>query len=214
MIDIILSCITPAVIGQTVDVQVLVQANNQTRITSCDLVFGWDTTKLEFVGIDNSNILEPLASFLPQGNWDYYGINETLPPADGNGLYYWLAPLTGIPVYITQQPSLLTTLKFKVLPNYTPTSVDILPEFTVFHTAETVIYGSDVPGMNVTGTLTNAPVNPVMGDFDYNGLVGSQDMAMLLVNWGSITLGPNPYDLDKDGQVGSGDLSLLLASWG
>jgi hypothetical protein len=39
-------------------------------------------------------------------------------------------------------------------------------------------------------------------------------MAMLLVNWGSITLGPNPYDLDKDGQVGSGDLSLLLASWG
>lgn len=213
MINIVLSCITPAVIGQTVDVQVLIHAPEQIRITSCDLVFGWDNTKLEFVGIDNANNLEALVSFLPQGNWDYYGINETLPPADGNGLYFWLAPLTGIPVYITAEPSLLTTLRFKVLPNYTPTSVNILPEFTVNHTAETVIYGSDIPGMNITGTLTDAVVDPAIGDFNYDGQTGSQDMAMLLVNWGSIALGPNPYDLDKDGQVGSGDLALLLANW-
>jgi hypothetical protein len=68
--------------------------------------------------------------------------------------------------------------------------------------------------MKVTGTLSNATVFAVIpGDFDNDGVVGSNDMANLLGNWGASSFAENPYDLDGDGVVGAGDLAILVSNW-
>ena len=50
------------------------------------------------------------------------------------------------------------------------------------------------------------------GDFDLNGIVGSQDLAALLSVWND----PEPPygDLNHDGVIGSQDLAVLLSRWG
>lgn len=193
-----------------VSVDVVVSATkNQQRLVATDLVFGWDPEVLEFVGIDNTNGLAAQMSFLPPPpQWDFYGINEQIPPADGTGLYYWLSPLNGIPVYVTTEGSTLTTLKFKVL-QCSNTTVDIIPEYTVFHTASTVVYGSDTPGMNVTGTMSGLQLNQKVGDLNCDGIVGPIDMGIMLSSWGDVIT-----DLDDNGVVNSGDMAILLNNWG
>jgi hypothetical protein len=47
-------------------------------------------------------------------------------------------------------------------------------------------------------------------DLDLNGLVDSEDLAVLLSNWGRAGAG----DIDNDGIVGVRDLNRLLAQWG
>ena len=60
--------------------------------------------------------------------------------------------------------------------------------------------------------LTGTTVTGIPGDFDYDGLVGSKDMAQLLGNWG-LSFTDNQYDLNQDGKVDSGDLAILLGNW-
>ena len=87
----------------------------------------------------------------------------------------------------------------------------------MYHRAKTIVYGGNIPGLGVTGTLTNAIVTVVpaniSGDLDGNGFVGPSDMALLLANWGSVSFGENPFDIDGDGIVGAGDLTILIANW-
>ena len=214
LINLALIATSPMVMNEVVNVQVVAtSATVEQNMTSTDLVFQWDPSVLQLIGIDNTNNLEALISFLPQGNWDYYGINESMPPADGNGLYFWLAPLTGIPVYVPTSGALMTTLQFRVL-QPVPTTVEILPSYTVFYTANTVIYGSSVPGTNVTGKTTNAQLSCASGDFNCDGGVGSADMAMMLTSWNDTSFTENPYDLNNNGVVDAGDLSILLDNWG
>jgi hypothetical protein len=87
----------------------------------------------------------------------------------------------------------------------------------VNHTAETIVYGGNIPGLGVTGTLTNALVTIVptnlVGDIDGNGSVGSEDMAILLAAWGTQSFNSNPADLNGDGTVNSQDLAILITNW-
>jgi len=48
-------------------------------------------------------------------------------------------------------------------------------------------------------------------DLDGDGVVGAQDLAILLGAWGQ---GAGPADLDGDGQVSAADLAILLDNWG
>jgi hypothetical protein len=52
---------------------------------------------------------------------------------------------------------------------------------------------------------------PLAGDFDGNGVVGGEDLAVLLGSWG-----PNASiaDLNGDSQVDAADLAVLLGGWG
>jgi len=72
--------------------------------------------------------------------------------------------------------------------------------------------GSYSATTNITGTLTitgpEAPNNP--SDLDGDGVVGAQDLATLLGNWGNPGIG----DIDGDGVVGPADLATLLGAWG
>jgi hypothetical protein len=50
------------------------------------------------------------------------------------------------------------------------------------------------------------------GDFNLDGMVGAQDLAMLLAIWGQTN---PPYgDINRDGVVGPQDLAAILALWG
>ncbi|MDZ4755376.1 MAG: hypothetical protein SGJ11_12895 [Phycisphaerae bacterium] len=49
-----------------------------------------------------------------------------------------------------------------------------------------------------------------LGDLDGDGVVGANDLGVLLGAWGSAG---GPADLDNDGTVGSSDLAILLGAW-
>ena len=53
-------------------------------------------------------------------------------------------------------------------------------------------------------------VNTCPADLNGDGMVGGDDLGVLLGDWG----GSGSSDLDGDGMVGGGDLGLLLSAWG
>jgi hypothetical protein len=182
------------------------------RFLVADVVLDWDPTKLRLVGV-HEDTAHPLIwdslSRLPLANDDYTGINEANPPADGNAMYYSYAQLGEF--LIVNQPVELAVFQFELLQPQVVTEVRLLPSLTVLYLGETVIYGG--AGLRVTGNLGNVTISTLIGDFNRNGSVGSEDMAMILADWGTLSFGPNQHDLDGNGIIGSGDLSILLANW-
>jgi len=211
-------------VGETFEVPLMVSAaTTPQRYVVADIVFGWNPEHLEFLGISHDGS-HPLIwrnfSGLPycppgqtSGCGDFYGINELPIPLDGNGLYYGYNILGSN--FVVDQPVQIVKFLFKAVSPASATEVQILPNHTAYYTASTVIYGSSVPGLIVTGTTTNAVITivPLSGDFDGNGFVNSEDMSSLLANWGATSFKENPYDLDGDGIIGSGDLAILLDNW-
>ena len=65
-------------------------------------------------------------------------------------------------------------------------------------------------GSDDVSVLLNVGISPA--DFEGDGVVGSDDLGILLAAWGSSVA--TALDLDGDGVVGSGDLGILLAAWG
>lgn len=200
-------------------------ATSDQRYVVADVVFGWDPSKLEFLRVDHT-YSHPLIwadfSGLPYcppgqttGCGDYYGLNEVLPPADGNGLYFGYNIL-GSYLLVSSQPVTIVDFKFKIIDAFSTTDVTIIPEITVNHPKRTVVYGSDIPGMDVLGSISGVTIvgpSALTGDFDRDGVVGPADMALLLGSWGQISFGDNPYDLDGNGLVGAGDLAILMGNW-
>jgi len=214
-------------VGDTFEIPLMVMAQDEPqRYVVADVVFSWNPEHLQFLGISHEGshpLIWTSFSGLPYcqpgqttGCGDYYGLNELPIPQDGNGLYFGYNILGSM--FIVSDPVQIVRFKFKALAPVFETEVKMLPEYTVNHTAETIIYGGNIPGLGVTGTLTNAvvtvvPVN-IPGDFDGDGMVGSADMARLLANWNAVSFGENPYDLDENGVVGAGDLAILMTNWG
>jgi hypothetical protein len=214
-------------VGETFEIPLMVSAATEPqRYVVADIVFAWNPEHLQFLGISHVGshpLIWTSFSGLPycqpgqtSGCGDYYGLNELPIPQDGNGLYFGYNILGSM--FIVSDPVQIVRFKFKALAPVSATEVQLLPEYTVNYTAETIIYGGNIPGLGVTGTLTNAvvtvvPVN-IPGDFDGDGMVGSADMARLLANWNAVSFGENPYDLDGNGVVGAGDLAILMTNWG
>ena len=62
---------------------------------------------------------------------------------------------------------------------------------------------------------TDFAAQVVQGDLDGDGVVGTADLALLLLDFGPCyPQAPCPSDLDGDGQVGTGDISFLLLLFG
>ena len=213
-------------VGETFEIPLMVAAATEPqRYVVADIVFAWNPEHLEFLGISHEGshpLIWTSFSGLPYcqpgqttGCGDYYGLNELPIPQDGNGLYFGYNILGSM--FIVSDPVQIVRFKFKALAPVSATEVQLLPEYTVYHTAKTIVYGGNIPGLGVTGTLTNAVVTivpvTVAGDFDGNGFVDSADMASLLGNWGAVSFGENPYDLSGNGVVDSADLGILLANW-
>jgi len=76
-----------------------------------------------------------------------------------------------------------------------------------------VIDSCDIAGgaadSDADGRLDRCEFN--YGDFNLNGTVNGQDLAILLNNWGLATgLG----DANADGEINGQDLAILLSWWG
>lgn len=213
-------------VGETFEIPLMVAAATEPqRYVVADIVFAWNPEHLQFLGISHEGshpLIWTSFSGLPYcqpgqstGCGDYYGLNELPIPQDGNGLYFGYNILGSM--FIVSDPVQIVRFKFKALAPVSATEVQLLPEYTVNHTAETIVYGGNIPGLGVTGTLTNALVTIVptnlVGDIDGDGIVGSSDMAILLAAWGQQSFKNNPADINGDGTVNSIDLSMLIANW-
>ena len=229
----------PVQVGDTFGVQIRMNADTtDQRYSVADIIFGWDNTKLEFLGVDHTGshpyiwityssggpsglpcvedengnaIPDPLCT----GLRDFYGINEAMPPSDGNALYFGYGEL-GQTFIVTNAEVNIVRLRFRVIDSFTETEVFFIPEITANFTARTRVYGSYIPGLDVVGTLTNTTIigaPTITGDFDGDGIVGPSDLSALLVNWGNTSFGENPYDLDNSGVVDAADLAILFGNW-
>ena len=207
-----------ALVGDIIEVKLMVAADaGPQRFVVADVPFGWDNTKLQLlsVSLEGSHIgVMPGYSTFPAN--DYTWCNETIPPADGNGMLYVYGVL-GYQWIVTQQPDQMVKFMFRVIDTGTSEVVlfDSLP-LRPKYPASTVVLGCCFGGNNVTGTLTNVTVIvPLTGDFNNDGVVNAADMSALLANWGSgSSFTGNPYDLNGDGMVNSLDLALLFNNWG
>ena len=209
----------PSVVGETIDVALMASAQTTPqRWLVADVVIGWDPTKLQLLGVSHEGshpfVWVPPSGF-PSPQQDYTGVNEAMPPADGNALYYGYGELGQ--VFIVTDLVQIVKFQFRVLSQFTETSVNLIPVITVDYPQETVVYGSYIGGMNTTGTLTNAfvlgTVQGIIGDVDGDGTVGPSDMSAILAAWGQTSAKQNPCDLNGDGEVNSPDLGILLANW-
>lgn len=122
-------------------------AVNQFTIAA-DIVFGWNNTHLQFLGIDDTGGAPVSASFFPADN----NLNEVIPPQDGNGFYQMLGQF-GNPIAVTPTGTLITTFKFKALStSCTGANLTILASAGNPLRFTRVLSGI-VPNLNITGTL-------------------------------------------------------------
>lgn len=140
-----------------------------------DMVLAWNPADLQLLGLTQSGSVQLLSSQFPSPTNDYTGINESSPPADGDALYSAFAPL-GAPVMVPLNGVQVTTFRFKVKRHFESTQVQILPTLTRIATADTAVYDSTIPGLNVLGTLAPATVTtPCVTDADGDGACASSD---------------------------------------
>ncbi len=183
-------------------------------LAAMDVIIAWNPALLELSGIDDTGGPVLLFSgFAP----DPYGLNEVIPPQDGDGIYSALAAL-GQPVPATPAGTLITTFQFSALATTSSTLVEIL-ELAGDPEGHTVVLDGTVPNLDVTGTLGSAEVTIVCevcpGDLDGSNQVDLIDLAILLSNYG-MTIGALPQDGDHDcdGDIDLADLSALLSVYG
>ncbi|HVP10587.1 MAG TPA: hypothetical protein VMV94_05275 [Phycisphaerae bacterium] len=151
-----------AVVGGEVDIglyAVCDQGESQ-LFRAADVVFTWSPTYLHLIGLSQTGAVPLLSSVFPAH--DPYGLNEVVPPQDGDGYYRAFANL-GSPVTVTDVGSLLTTFRFTALTMTPLTIVDIAdsggspPPYVL----DTRVLGGSEAGTVVTGTLGSAGIEIV-----------------------------------------------------
>lgn len=146
-------------VGDTVDVELYLVASNggNELVSALDLFFGWDNTYLDLLGLDHTGEPSLLRSEFLAG--DLFGVNEVVPPQDGDGLYQAQAML-GQPIVATPLGTFITTLQFEALAETAGTDVIILPSAGT-PTRDTAVFDGTVPNLDITGTFSGATVEIV-----------------------------------------------------
>jgi hypothetical protein len=142
-------------VGSTVNIGIYAvsdSALNQS-LSSYQTIFAWDPAFLQLNGFSTVGSVWPgqIAGFYAGG-----GLNESNPPADGNGLLVSFGVI-GSPANATPTGVLLSTLQFTALTQTPMTAVGLIrsagsPPVT------TMIVDGIVPNLDVTGTLSGATV--------------------------------------------------------
>lgn len=180
---------------------------------AADVVFSWEPDYLMLMGLYDGGGPDLLYSGFPAG--DPYNLNESVPPADGDGLYSAWGQF-GSPVPATPEGTLLTTFVFEAVDVVDATPVDILVSggdpvgyTTVFH--------AEIPNYPITGELTGTTVDvrrDCPADVTDDDQVDIDDVFAILANWGDCPQGPCPWDVNCDDGVDIDDIFAVLAEWG
>lgn len=150
----------PWLVGETVEVGLYAVSDDPEIVqtfSAIRMVFAWDPIYLDLFGLDQTGAVPLLSSYFPLH--DMWGLNEVVPPQDGDGLYQALANF-GEPVETTIEGVLVTTFLFEALEVTSGTLVDILVEGGD-PPIDTAVIDGVVPGLNVTGTLSGTIVTIV-----------------------------------------------------
>lgn len=122
-----------------------------------DMVFTWESEFLRLEALNQAGAAPLLSSGFPYA--DPYGLNETVPPQDGDGYYKAWAHL-GQPILVTSDGVLLTTFVFRALMQTSATRVTIAP-FGGEPPLETTVWGGPEANTIVTGALGFATVEVI-----------------------------------------------------
>ena len=184
--------------------------------SAMDVIIAWDPDYLELVG--DANCAGCPGWLLDEFTNDPYGINETIPPQDGDGIFTVLAPL-GAPVAATPAGTPIITFQFTGLTTTSETLIAFL-ESAGDPLGHTVVYDGAIPGLAVTGVLGDPAAVEIIcqlcpGDVTGNGEINIADLAELLAHYGTASGAlPSDGDLDCDGDVQIDDLAMLLSVYG
>jgi hypothetical protein len=210
--------VAEACTGRYVNVDLYAVSDNAVdqSIAAMDVILTWDPAALQLIGI--------AAGSYPYG-WLFSGftndqgldgLNNTW--ADGNALYTALVQLGSPPAFAPPAGLLVTTLRFRKLTVGAPTSVGLLANYGQY--SHTAVYDGYTPGLNVTGTLTNAALTPsARGDTDCSGRVDFGDINPFVLAmsdsaaWQAAFPGCDYLnnDLDCDGDVDFADINSFVA---
>lgn len=192
------------------------QTNEDAQMSALQVIFEWDPNCLEFIGIDNGGA----AAFWLSGLLaDPYGLNEAMPPADGDALFAATA-YPGGTVAATPEGMLVTTLQFRALTLNPATAVQIV-ETAGDPPGET--YVANAIGIYVTGMLGAAEIVVASafetGDLNCDGFVDTYDIDAFKLALSDPTAYADAYpecdvqlaDCDGDGFVDTYDIDAFIA---
>ena len=150
----------PIIPGQIFDVKLRVTRQDlaaTASLVAVDCIVGWNPAHLRFVSITGAGSIPLASSYLPTPAVDYTGINEIIPPADGNLLYYALTPL-GAPRAVPEAGVQIVTFRFESIGLFTTTSIDVIDNLNILYPTETVVYDGVVPGVDDFGIGYSATI--------------------------------------------------------
>ena len=188
--------------------------NSIKSIASLEAIIQWDPAYLQLLG----NVDPGAPTWVFSGFFvpDSFGLNESNPPQDGDGIYTALAP-GAPPIYATPEGLLITTFEFATVAETAGTPVELLANAGT-PVGRTRVYSASGPNLEVTGDLFGIAAQIVeidcRGDLDGDLDVDLADLQRLLAFYGSLDVSYYEGDLDCDGDVDLADLQLLLSAYG
>jgi len=146
-------------VGDPVDIDVFAVSDDADDhpLSAADIAFTWEIGYLQLLGVDNSGAVPGSSAFFTVG--DPYALNEAMPPADGDGLLTFFAPLLAA-IDATPAGTYLTTLEFSALAETAGTDVTMIDVPGGGYGTPTVVWDG-TPGManhDVTGSIGAATV--------------------------------------------------------
>ncbi|MFK7959016.1 MAG: hypothetical protein AB8G96_00690 [Phycisphaerales bacterium] len=213
-VDLEFRVATPVVnVGDSFEVQLFaVSDDDSTQLFSAtETIFAWNPAEMVLLATTSDGAIPSVLNTLPAvGD---YGLNEAVPPADGDGILLFLGQL-GAPAEATPEGALLHTFSFQAIAPSAAAPIDI--PGTGGKGGQTLVVSGKVPGLIITGMLLGVDVeilgDACFGDFDRDGMVGFSDLLSLLGAYGTCV--GCPADLNGDGEVAFDDVLALLSAWG
>ena len=102
-------------VGDTVAIELYAVSDLPGRsdfLFAIEMVFAWDVAAMQLIGLDPTGAADALTSTFPSVG--HSGLNEVLPPQDGDGFYLYFAPLAST-TEATPDGTLITTFEFEAL---------------------------------------------------------------------------------------------------
>lgn len=160
-----------------------------------EAILSWDSDYISLLGVDPSNPANLIFSGFPVIGSN--GLNESDPPADGDGLLIGLGPL-GQPIVATPAGTLIAVLQFEALYGTADAAVDLLATGGT-PTRDTVVFDGEIPNTIVTGTLTGTTLAITCGPFDTAPPFGLLDLSDVNVFTTAFVSADPVADMNDDG---------------